>query len=78
VEEIGFTLRHLTFGAVSVGFEEGEGLGCEIDGGVGLRGSGMYREVAGVANLVETAKHGIEIDSARFPQAEIVRGPSRT
>ncbi len=37
----------------------------------------MYGEVAGITDLVETAKHVIEIDSARFPQAEIVRRPCR-
>jgi hypothetical protein len=32
---------------------------------------------AGVANLAEAAKHGIEINSAGFPQAETISQPPR-
>jgi hypothetical protein len=36
----------------------------------------MDREIARVADLVETLKHDIEINPTRFPQSQIVRSPT--
>src|SRR5947208_1395570 len=34
----------------------------------------MHREVAGIADLVQTLKHGVEVDSAWLPQSKVSGG----